>query len=576
MWRLVACFALFVFSVSTAQASSVVQWVSDTAYIVFDGTAQANIIGSGVIPSGSADIAYGKPQIEMSALVTGKAISTGVGATDASISKTITAIGSALAADAAAGSACSGGGLWGFIGCAALSAITQAAVFLGVDKLWNWLFGSANSGIVTTTSTGPAPLMAGSPMYEQDGCPLTAYPQGGGSLGSGSIGWGSTPTAAEASCLAETKEAMGISSVNTANWSGIELTSGSVCQQSSLGQTALSAGATCWAAVIPVWVANDSWAVPTGWYNLGAVGTPNYVSSPNSNVPSCASGGAFYDGQSFQCVGTLATSVVTSGSQSTSGGVALGGSSTSSVASAVSSLSSSELSGAADSDTVADMIDAAWLQASRESGYSGVPYPSSDPIQGSDVTTWETNNPGFAPSLGDDLGVGSGVGSQGNNSTGTVQGSLPQNGTSSAGDAGPNSTSGSSTSTGAGTSTGASGTTGSTGTGTATGASGTDGSSGSSTSLFCDVFPNASACAPLGSVTASTLPASSVAVSMNSPWNIGPSNGTCPAPVTVVVFGASINLDYTPICIFAERVQPLVLALCALCAAFIVIRGLKS
>jgi hypothetical protein len=71
------------------------------------------------------------------------------------------------------------------------------------------------------------------------------------------------------------------------------------------------------------------------------------------------------------------------------------------------------------------------------------------------------------------------------------------------------------------------------------------------------------------------LPASSVAVSL-SPWNVGPTSGTCPAPVTFAVFGYSMSLSYTPICTFAQDVNPIVLAVCALFAAFIVVMGFKS
>jgi hypothetical protein len=44
----------------------------------------------------------------------------------------------------------------------------------------------------------------------------------------------------------------------------------------------------------------------------------------------------------------------------------------------------------------------------------------------------------------------------------------------------------------------------------------------------------------------------------------------------VTVFGSALAFDYTPLCTFAGKLQPLVLALCALAAALIVIWGLKS
>jgi hypothetical protein len=43
-----------------------------------------------------------------------------------------------------------------------------------------------------------------------------------------------------------------------------------------------------------------------------------------------------------------------------------------------------------------------------------------------------------------------------------------------------------------------------------------------------------------------------------------------------MVFGTPLVFDYSAACLFASRVQPLVLALCALGAALIVVMGLKS
>lgn len=463
MWKqVVLAVALSSMLMQQVQAQStstpVVSWTSSTAYVVFDGTPQAKIIGSGVVPSGSTAVALGKPQIETSALVTGKAISRGVAATDSKIVATIKGIGSALAGDVASGSACSGGGIWGFIGCTALSAVVSVAVALGLDKLWSWLFG-ANQ---VTAST------AGTHAY-------TNVAFGGQTF--------STPDAACAYMTSLKFQPGG-------TWSP---------------------------------VASDTY----GNYMCVSSNGGNAVYLQDDGIP-----GNTYGAQS--------------------------------VSQAVTQLPSSELSQPASPDTTADMVNALWNQASSQSGYVGVPYDPSNPITAGDVTTWESNNPSFAPTLGDDLGIGAGVGAQGNSSSSGALSYIPSSGTSSDG-SGPagNPSSG----TGTGTSTG-------TGTDTSTGASGTSTTS-SSTADFCQQDPTASACASLGSApSAPALPSSSVSVSM-APWTVGPAFGLCPAPVAVSFLNAQISLSYGPVCLVAQKIRPVVLAICGLLAALIVALGVS-
>lgn len=518
MLRLALVFLLCCFCVGAAQASgSVVAWTSDTSYIVFDGTAQANIIGSGTVASGSNQIALGKPQVEMSALVTGKAISTGVAATDPSIGKTITAISSALAADAAAGSVCSGGGIWGYIGCAALSAITQAAVFLGVDKLWSWLFGSNQVSYTPSASTtvssgfiweGSVWVPANSPLNSQ-----------------------SYPTAVE-ECSTDPNAIAQAILGGLNNVYGPRVNSSYTYSQETLTENNASSYASGSATYTDIVLGGSS----SSYQNTFTIAEINSSSCSSAN--------------------TLAP-ITAQSPVSTS------------VSGAVSALPSSELSGAADPDTTADMINAVWYQASQQSGYAGVPYPSTNPIQSSDVTTWEGNNSGFAPTLGDDLGVGSGVGSQGNGASSSTAGYVPQSGLASDGTGPSSSTSGGTTSGGA-----TSGTSGSSSDTSTSGASGTT-SATSDTADLCADDPSASACASLGTVTAGSLPASSVSVSL-SPWAIGPSSGACPPPQTVQVFGSTLSFDYSPLCSFATQVSPLFVALCAIAAAFIIVMGIRG
>lgn len=92
----------------------------------------------------------------------------------------------------------------------------------------------------------------------------------------------------------------------------------------------------------------------------------------------------------------------------------------------------------------------------------------------------------------------------------------------------------------------------------------------------CQLDPNASACAPLGTAPAAPpIPTSSTNVSM-SPWNVGPSDGSCPAPKTFEVFGSSYSLAFDPLCSLVQSIRPVVLALCALAAAFIVAMGVTA
>ncbi|HDR9258347.1 TPA: hypothetical protein QDB21_004330 [Burkholderia vietnamiensis] len=448
--RFVLAVLALVFSVwyQSATAGSVVQWTSNTSYIVFDGTPQANIVGSGVIPSGSSQLALGKPQIEMSALVNGKAAQLGVTAGDSSIGKTIKAIGSVIAGDIASASACSGGGIWGFLGCAALNAVVSGAVYLGLDHLWSWAFGSGASSTGNVTQTGQA-----------------WFGNGGASFSS-----------AQSAC----------SSMMGTGMTGPYLVAGANGTQQ------------CWAT-------------------------------------------SQFDYRGNQMCPCLVSNAIQTSSQSST--VTVGGS--------VGSLPQSSLGGPADPQTTADMVNAAWQQATAQSGYDGIPFPSSNPIQASDVSAWESNNPGFAPTLGDDLGVGTGVGAQGNGSA--SMGSLPESGVASDGTGPSGSASGSGT--------GASAPTGS--------------SSATGDGMLCSLFPSVSACASLGSAPATPpIPTSSANVSM-TPWSVGAADGVCPAPQVVQVLGTTLSLSWDPICSFVQKVRPVVLAICALTAALIVSMGVS-
>jgi hypothetical protein len=61
-----------------------------------------------------------------------------------------------------------------------------------------------------------------------------------------------------------------------------------------------------------------------------------------------------------------------------------------------------------------------------------------------------------------------------------------------------------------------------------------------------------------------------------SPWNVGASDGTCPAPKQISVLGSQYSLAFDPLCTAVQMLRPLVLALCALAAAFIVAMGVTA
>ncbi|MFM0380471.1 virulence factor TspB C-terminal domain-related protein [Paraburkholderia strydomiana] len=114
------------------------------------------------------------------------------------------------------------------------------------------------------------------------------------------------------------------------------------------------------------------------------------------------------------------------------------------------------------------------------------------------------------------------------------------------------------------------------GTGVTNPSSGTAGATPPNTTDPCVIEPNASACAPLGAApSAPPISTSSTNVSM-SPWSVGALDGVCPAPKAVTVLGQEYSLSFDPLCALVQTLRPLVLALCALAAAFIVAMGVTT
>lgn len=175
----------------------------------------------------------------------------------------------------------------------------------------------------------------------------------------------------------------------------------------------------------------------------------------------------------------------------------------------------------------AKLAELLWEKASAMPGYDGYPYSVVDPVSSTDVATgtlpkWSDLVEGMPKAAGD-LGV-------------TVSPDFAA-------------------------------TPGSGGTGSPTGASsaGTDCSQSGASSL--------AGCVPLGQAPGSdSLDGNSVSIPLN-PWSIGPVSGTCPSPQTVSILGADYQFTFDPLCSVVQKLRPLMLALCALAAAFIVAMG---
>lgn len=187
----------------------------------------------------------------------------------------------------------------------------------------------------------------------------------------------------------------------------------------------------------------------------------------------------------------------------------------------------------------AALADQLWKNAASQPGYDGYPYDATNPVSQTDVATtpvsptWNDVLEGMPrPTGSTSVPISTNPIPNTPYTPGTATGTNPSSGTST-------------------------------------------GSSPSSTSELCQLFPNISACAALGTAPASpAIPTSSANVSM-SPWSIGASDGLCPAPQVIDVLGSSLSLSWDPVCQFVQKVRPLILAICALAAALIVAMGVS-
>ncbi|NIF80969.1 hypothetical protein F3J20_26920 [Paraburkholderia sp. Cy-641] len=231
---------------------------------------------------------------------------------------------------------------------------------------------------------------------------------------------------------------------------------------------------------------------------------------------------------------------------------------TESGSSASSGVPSSDLDDPLSPIIVAALADALWESASQQSGYSGIPYPASNPITSADTGAIESSSPSNWPSVGS----ASSPASTPSGASSPFQITSPSSGTD------PGTGTGTDPGTGTGTDPG-------TGSGTDPGTGDDSGSSPSDTPDLCQLDPSIIACQQPGSATAPTLPSSDATVSV-TPVTVGASDGVCPSPVSITVFGMGLSFSYQPECDFMSRVRPFVLAACGIIAALIFGAGLKS
>lgn len=384
--------------------------------LVFDKA--GNIVSNYVDPT--TPYSYGKMQTETSGLLYKKLGSMGLDVTDVKVTKTVQAVESVATGAASGARAGFGGGWIGMVVGAVIGAVANYAIGLGLDKAVSWLFGSGNQVTTATAGGSVGPLTSGASSWYSANCALVS--QG---LASGS-GYGSTAAAADQACVSAVAAVLADSSKNTGGWQAVEVTTDAgVCGKTAYGQgngnSALDG--VCMGVYSP-----GLQSLQSGWWNTGFPG-PVLSSGGSFPGPTCASGAAYDTPSGIVCVGQLVSMAVASGasgvpSQSTwtsNGSV----SATSSIATAAASVPSSERAQPINPELVAAGTNGLWQQASQQPDYQGVPYDPSNPITTQDATDWASANSGYAPTVDDGLGTGTGAGTQGQPGSGGSIGALP-------------------------------------------------------------------------------------------------------------------------------------------------------
>lgn len=81
---------------------------------------------------------------------------------------------------------------------------------------------------------------------------------------------------------------------------------------------------------------------------------------------------------------------------------------------------------------------------------------------------------------------------------------------------------------------------------------------------FCEQYPDASACQPLGDTQDEEIGEESVNVLWSQEGGAG---GSCPAPIQATILGTQYAIEWTPVCAVASGIRPIVIGLAWLSAA---------
>ncbi|MGN7982229.1 virulence factor TspB C-terminal domain-related protein [Burkholderia sp. 22313] len=501
--------------------------------LLFD--TNGNITGSYVKGVGSA---VERAQAQQAGVLEKKLISMGFEPSSAVANATVTGVSNVVTAVAGTATAIVVGATapaWvSILAGAAVSAVVGTALQMAVGAAWKWLFnsdgsltvsGGSNSSVSSANCAGSCPgvgalswggIKKGQPVYQTSPFPSeNSYQVSYGSLANHRITIGS---------IAE----LGLV-VQPYSCSPYPIGSISGCSMSA----SMDSGSATTATFYETNSYSDGRPNPTYTFATGLIAISQSVWSGN-------------DCSTFAIDGTCASSSVSNGTMLLADAVAQ---SHSSDAAPVSS------------EATAALLNALWKQASQQSGYDGVPWNPANPVTSSDVDNWNSQNPSWVPDWADFTAPGgsSDAASSGGN-PGTGGFNLPQPQISSPG-------------TGSGTGTGSGGTT------VTTGASGVTVNVTNNVNVsMCDnVTGDVAACHGLGDASGDndSLFSSSFDASLK-PFSVGGPAGQCPQPVSFVVFDHALEFSYEPVCSLASSLRPLVLALCALGAGFIVVMGIKS
>lgn len=92
---------------------------------------------------------------------------------------------------------------------------------------------------------------------------------------------------------------------------------------------------------------------------------------------------------------------------------------------------------------------------------------------------------------------------------------------------------------------------------------------------FCELYPDASACAKLDVPAADPNQSEDVTVTLKPTGGFGAEGGSCPPPFPFVVQGRSYQISYAQACDFFSAVRPVVIAAAMLSALLIALGGYK-